>query len=115
MSMKTPVEIDLRIASFTLFQFGNREELVESVDAGLGTDRSSCSIMPLQIMTRASLARVNCDWEEEAILSRSLCIVSLPESPFASSLIVLTSFETWTGSISGKLRHENECLCIFRR
>src|ERR1700753_971958 len=105
MSMKTPVETDLRIASFTLFQLGNREELAESVDAGLGTDRSSCSIMPLQIMTRASLARVNCDWDEEAILSKSLFIVSLPVPPFASSLIVQTSFETWRGSISGKLRN----------
>ena len=105
--MKVPVEIDLRIASFTLFQFGNREEFAGSVDAGLGNDKSSCSNMPLQIMTRASLARVNCDWEEEAILSRSLFIVSLPLSPFASSLIVPTSFETWSGSISGKLRHEN--------
>ena len=113
--MKVPVEIDLRRASFTrsqletmgyiLFHF---ESKINPLRLTSGMGESSGPMTLLQIIARASVARASCDWDKRAILSRSCLLVSLSVSPADSSFILLTSRETCTDSISGKLRRENE-------
>ena len=121
-SIKVPVEIDLRRASFTLLRFENRENIIlfhlEGIvgSSGLnsGVGRSSGPITPFQIMARASVARANCGWDKSVILSRSCLLVPLSAFPVDSSFSFFTSCETWIDSISGKLRCENERLCAVR-
>ena len=69
MSMKTPVWIDLRGASSVLFQFGSAGLGVDDVYVGPGAGGASGPVTPLQIITRASEERANCNWDKEAILS----------------------------------------------
>ena len=117
-SIKVPVDIDLRRASFTLLRFENRENIIlfhlEGIvgSSGLnsGVGKSSGPITPLQIMARASVARASCGWDKSVILSRSCLLVSLSAFPDVSSFSFFTSCETWVDSISGKLRRENERL-----
>ena len=70
--------------------------------------RSDDPPKPFQIMARAPFAHPNRDWDKEAILSRSCTIAALSVPFFDSSFILLTSCETCTDSISGKLCCGNE-------
>jgi hypothetical protein len=106
--MKVPVYIDLRRASFTRSQFGNRVNVARGVRLGSIAGGPSVPVAPLQIMSRASVARANCDLDSAAILSRSCLIVALSVPPIDSTFIVSTSRETCTDSISGKLCCESE-------
>ena len=62
-SMKVPVGIDLRRASFILYQTEKRIIFVENggLGSGFGVGRSSGPITPFQIIVRASAARGNRD------------------------------------------------------
>ena len=113
-SMKVPMEIDLRRASFTLYQF--RETMYFAGDGGLGSGvgRSSGPVTPFKIIARVSVARDNCDWDKAAIFSRSCFLVGLSLSPSDSSFILLISRETCTANISGKLCHNDEHLQAAR-
>jgi len=61
--MKVPVGIDLRRASFTLYQAEKRIIFFKQVGfgSGFGVGRSSGPITPFQIIVRASAARGNRD------------------------------------------------------
>ena len=120
--MKVPVEIDLRRASFTLsqlekmgyiirFHFGGK---MNPVCLTSSTGGSNGPMTPLQIMARASVARASCGWDKRAILPRSCLRVSLSAPPADSSFILLTSRETCTDSISGKLNHRRKRSCAAR-
>ena len=110
--MKVPVEIDLRRASFTLFQFRNGAGLEDGFGSKVG--RSSGPTIPSHIIARVSVACSNCDRDRPAIFSRSSFFVALSVLPFDSSLILLTSRETCITDISGKLCDKSEQLRIVR-
>lgn len=59
--MKVPVEIDLRMASFTLCQFGGGVKFAGRVDMGLAAGRSRRPAIPSQIRERAFFTRGNCN------------------------------------------------------
>ena len=113
-SMKVPVGIDLRRASFILCQFKKKVGFTMEGGLGSGICRSSGPNTPCQVMVRASVARNNCDWDKEAIFSRSCFLVGLSLPPFDSSFILLTSSETCITNISGKLCHNGENLQAIR-
>ena len=123
--MKAPVEIDLRRASFilcppegrgsiSLSSFENGAHFPEEVGVDPDVGRPSGPTNPSQIMARASAARANRNWDKSAIFSRSCLLVTLPEPSLDSSFILLTSRETCSDSISGKLRGYNYHLRIAR-
>ena len=106
--MKVPVEIDLRKASFTRHQLGGKMDVTEGVNlAGCAAGGFRGPITKLQIIERASAARLSCGWDKDAIFSwrRFLVTPSLRDSD--SSLILVTRIETWVDIISGKLHHKN--------
>ena len=112
MSMKVPVEIDLSRASFTLCQFNKKVSPTEEGDFGFSVGISNGPITPFQIIARASAARGNFDWDKAAIFSRSCFLVGLSLPPSDSSFIFITSRETCTTNISGKLCHKNKHLQV---
>ena len=120
--MKVPVEIDLRRASFTLSQFEKMgyiilfhfEGNINPFRSASGTGGSSGPITPFQIMARAFVARASWGWDKRVILSRNCLRVSLSAPPADSSFIFLTSCETCTDSISGKLNHKRKRSCAAR-
>jgi len=112
-SMKVPVGIDLRRASFTLCQLKKEVGFTMEGGLGFGIGRSSGPITPCQVIVRASVARNNCGWDKEAIFSRSCFLVGLSSPHSDSSFIFLTSSETCTTNISGKLCHNGEHLQVI--
>jgi len=91
-------------ASLTLGQYGGRVGTAEEANLGSDASGSGGPIKPFQIMARASVARVSCDGDKVATLSRSCFRVALLVPPADSSFILQTSRETCTERISGKLR-----------
>ena len=112
-SMKVPVGIDLRKASFTLYQFTKGAGFVKPGKLGSSVGRSSGPTIPFKIKASASVARGNCDWDNAAIFSRNCFLMVLLVSSCDSSNF-LTSRETCTTNISGKLRHRGEHLRVAR-
>ena len=113
-SMKAPVEIELRRASFTLSQLGKGAGLGEEDLLGSKAGTSSGPTIPFHIMARVSATRVNCDRDKPAIFFRSSFLVALSVLAPDSSLILPTSRETCTADISGKLCNKSEHLRIVR-
>ena len=113
-SMKVPVEIDLRRASFTLCQFNGKVSFRMEGGFGSGVGKSNGPITPFQIIASALAARGNFDWDKAAIFSRSCFLMGGSLSPPDSSFIIQTSRETCTTSISGKLCHNSEHLHVAR-
>ena len=103
------MEIDLKRASSTLRELAIAENTAEELVSGLGAGKSGGSFAPLQIIARASVARPSCDWDNDAILSRSCLLILHSLLPVDSFFALLTSCETWGDRISGKLCHKGKC------
>ena len=106
-SMKIPVVIDLRKASFTRRQFGKKVNITEGAGSGCTAGGFRGPFAQLQIIASASVARATCGWDKDAIFSRSRCLVAPSAHHSDSSFILETRVETWIDSISGKLHHDN--------
>ena len=91
--MKAPEEIDFSRASSSLSKSATGVRFAERLDLGFDAGESNAPIAPSQIMERASVARANRGWDNDAILSRTCLPVLFSVSAVDSCFILLMSCE----------------------
>ena len=113
--MKVPVGIDLSRASFALCQLNKKVSFTMEGSFGSGVGKSNGPITPFKIISSASTARGNCDWDKAAIFSKNRSLIGVSSFSHDSSFILITSCGTCATNISGKLCRNNERLQLVKR